>query len=213
MIPDSNVHGANMGPIWGWQDPDGPHVGPMNLAIWDIAHVTCETWYRICVYHPWIYHTYHNYTTQNLGKYETLGTWNINFFKMSVIYLWHFQEYQASVKVYDKANCYEVTFQETVSVNAQIMHTIHTLLCSSYMPMLPISSMVSSLITGNISSLLQLCITSQSLFWAETPSILLIYVISNCMYTIRTHLQCIKSWIFMSNPSAKCHTASSRRLT
>ena len=24
-----------MGPIWGRQDPDGPHVGPMNFAIWD----------------------------------------------------------------------------------------------------------------------------------------------------------------------------------
>ena len=34
-IPDSKVHGANMGPIWGRQDPSGPHVGPMNLAIWD----------------------------------------------------------------------------------------------------------------------------------------------------------------------------------
>ena len=32
--PDSNVHGANMGPIWGRQDPGGPHVGPMNFAIW-----------------------------------------------------------------------------------------------------------------------------------------------------------------------------------
>ena len=32
-IPDSKVHGANMGPIWGRQDPGGPHVGPMNLAI------------------------------------------------------------------------------------------------------------------------------------------------------------------------------------
>ena len=31
---NSKVHGANMGPIWGWQDPGGPHVGPMNLAIW-----------------------------------------------------------------------------------------------------------------------------------------------------------------------------------
>ena len=29
------VHGANMGPIWGRQDPGGPHVGPMNFAIWD----------------------------------------------------------------------------------------------------------------------------------------------------------------------------------
>ena len=26
-----------MGPIWGRQDPGGPHVGPMNLAIW-VAH-------------------------------------------------------------------------------------------------------------------------------------------------------------------------------
>ena len=25
-----------MGPIWGRQDPGGPHVGPMNIAIWDI---------------------------------------------------------------------------------------------------------------------------------------------------------------------------------
>ena len=30
-IPDSKVHGANMGPNW-------PHVGPMNIAIWDIIH-------------------------------------------------------------------------------------------------------------------------------------------------------------------------------
>ena len=32
--PDSKFHGANMGPIWGQQDPDGPHVGHMNFAIW-----------------------------------------------------------------------------------------------------------------------------------------------------------------------------------
>ena len=31
-IPDSKVHGANMGSIWGRQGPGGPHVGPMN---WD----------------------------------------------------------------------------------------------------------------------------------------------------------------------------------
>ena len=27
------VHGANMGPTWVLSSPDGPHVGPMNLAI------------------------------------------------------------------------------------------------------------------------------------------------------------------------------------
>ena len=31
------VHGVNMGPIWGQQDPGGPHVGPMNFAIWDTS--------------------------------------------------------------------------------------------------------------------------------------------------------------------------------
>ena len=35
-IPDSKAHGANLGPIWGRQDPGGPHVGPINLAIWDV---------------------------------------------------------------------------------------------------------------------------------------------------------------------------------
>ena len=25
-----------MGPFWGRQDPGGPHVGPMNFAIWDV---------------------------------------------------------------------------------------------------------------------------------------------------------------------------------
>ena len=34
VCPESKVHGANMGPIWGRQDPGGPHVGPMNFAIW-----------------------------------------------------------------------------------------------------------------------------------------------------------------------------------
>ena len=32
--PDNKVRGANMGPIWGRQDPGGPHAGHMNLAIW-----------------------------------------------------------------------------------------------------------------------------------------------------------------------------------
>ena len=31
--PDSKVHGANMGPTWVLLAPDGPHVGPMSLAI------------------------------------------------------------------------------------------------------------------------------------------------------------------------------------
>ena len=34
IAPDSKTHGANMGPTWGLQDPGGPHVVHMNLAIW-----------------------------------------------------------------------------------------------------------------------------------------------------------------------------------
>ena len=34
-IPDSKVHGANMGPTCGRQDPGGPHVDPMNFVVWD----------------------------------------------------------------------------------------------------------------------------------------------------------------------------------
>ena len=40
--PDSKIHGATMGPIWDRQDPDGPHVGPMNFAIWEVATFLIE---------------------------------------------------------------------------------------------------------------------------------------------------------------------------
>ena len=33
-VPNSKVHEASMGPIWGRQDPGGPHIGPMNFPIW-----------------------------------------------------------------------------------------------------------------------------------------------------------------------------------
>ena len=35
-FPDSKVHRANKGPIFGRQDPGGPHIGHMNLVIWVI---------------------------------------------------------------------------------------------------------------------------------------------------------------------------------
>ena len=44
-IPDSKVYEANMGPIWGRQDSGGPHVRPMNFAIWD----TLRHFRRFCV--------------------------------------------------------------------------------------------------------------------------------------------------------------------
>ena len=52
-VPDSKVHGANMGPIWCRKGPGGPHVGPMNFAIWGVA-VYIEPHYDIIeVYCIW----------------------------------------------------------------------------------------------------------------------------------------------------------------
>ena len=46
MYTDSKVNGANIGPNWGRQDPGGPHVGPMNFAIWDcVYHISKPIWY------------------------------------------------------------------------------------------------------------------------------------------------------------------------
>ena len=47
--PESKVLGANMGPIWGRQDPGGPHVGLINLAIWADTKVwTNRVTLKIC---------------------------------------------------------------------------------------------------------------------------------------------------------------------
>ena len=37
--PDNKVHGANMGPTWGRQEPGAPHVGHVSLAIWDAYYI------------------------------------------------------------------------------------------------------------------------------------------------------------------------------
>ena len=43
QFPDSKVQGANMGPTWVLSAPDGPHVGPMNLAIREGLYLTQVT--------------------------------------------------------------------------------------------------------------------------------------------------------------------------
>ena len=51
-VPDSKVHGANLGPIWGQQDPGGPHLGPMNFAIWGVIIMIIALWCQSsCVWH------------------------------------------------------------------------------------------------------------------------------------------------------------------
>ena len=57
--PDSKVHGANMWPIWGRQDPGGPHVGPMNSALrgvirsLDLLVKLMSLVCSLCQYHIW----------------------------------------------------------------------------------------------------------------------------------------------------------------
>ena len=48
IYTDSKVRGANMGPIWGRQDPGGSHVDPRNFAIWVVtsANYTSEASHR-----------------------------------------------------------------------------------------------------------------------------------------------------------------------
>ena len=38
IVLDSKVHGANIGSTWVLSAQDGSHVGPMDFAIWGIAH-------------------------------------------------------------------------------------------------------------------------------------------------------------------------------
>ena len=49
LYPDSKVHGANMGPTWVLSAPDGPHVGPMNLAIRVYIHIYIYIYICVCV--------------------------------------------------------------------------------------------------------------------------------------------------------------------
>ena len=53
VVPDSKVHGANMGSTWVLSSPGGPQVGPMKLAIWGyIPQNTVECNYLSMSYTP-----------------------------------------------------------------------------------------------------------------------------------------------------------------
>ena len=51
--PDNKFHGANRGPIWGREDPGGPHAATMNFVIWE-----CN------VPHGWFYFPFTNKTVK-----------------------------------------------------------------------------------------------------------------------------------------------------
>ena len=48
-IPDSKVHGANMGPTWVLSVPDVSHIGPMNLAFRDTLQI-CSNLFTLALF-------------------------------------------------------------------------------------------------------------------------------------------------------------------
>ena len=91
IIPDSEVHGDNMGPTWVLSAPDGSHVGPMNLAIrgcirslwWDLYCVPCGNLHvKTVACSRWLYqlaHSHWNLDTHLLKKVQDtieLSHWN-----------------------------------------------------------------------------------------------------------------------------------------
>ena len=92
VLPDSKVHEANMGPTWVLSAPDGPYVGPMNLAMRVILAMYRDLIYRQLPHAPWfdifdpewttIFHMYlwDMVTTCScksfLGGWTMISSWN-----------------------------------------------------------------------------------------------------------------------------------------
>ena len=88
-IPDSKVNGANMGPIWGRQDPGGPHVGPKNLVIW--GAITLNKFPGSKCRHFNIYPFQVVYIQYNVSAYDFIRACNVltaqQFFKLILSYI------------------------------------------------------------------------------------------------------------------------------
>ena len=71
LYPDSKVHGANIGPTWVLSAPDGPHVGPVNLAI---------RVYMLQQHSCWIFITFLQWSLSwNLDEHEMVLPWSLNY--------------------------------------------------------------------------------------------------------------------------------------
>ena len=67
-LPDSKVHGANMGPTWVLSSPGGPHVGPMNLAIWAIYLYVIRRYGPVLIHQKYFEHTMGKLKIQNCNS-------------------------------------------------------------------------------------------------------------------------------------------------
>ena len=80
-----------MGPIWGRQDPGGPHVGPMNYAIWVTFPV--RKWTRTIVVSNAGIRIYADYDVSTLIVMSSLSesfSWIYCMGKLIIEWLWRF---------------------------------------------------------------------------------------------------------------------------
>ena len=80
-VPDSKVHGTNLGPIWGQQDPGGPHLGPMNFTIWGVIIMIIALWCQSsCAWHNALFLT----TAKNIDPWANI----VDDFHLVKVWLW-----------------------------------------------------------------------------------------------------------------------------
>ena len=70
-----------MGPIWGRQDPGGPHDGPMNYAIWEWQHEIDWDMDDVKI----------SIDAIILNKFLTVDGWSLTHELGKINYLWHLQ--------------------------------------------------------------------------------------------------------------------------
>ena len=105
-FPDTKVHVANMGPIWGRQAPGGPHVGPMNFVIWvEISFTNTEMGQVVEMISDWWQgSTYYVVTVNHMAVHDLLMQWGRTSTAILLpLYLWIFQLQQ------HKSQCHGAT--------------------------------------------------------------------------------------------------------
>ena len=83
--PDSKVHGANMGPTWVLSAPYGHHVGPTNLALWDLLIILTKPAGHI-------YHGYDCYL-ECRPLYDLVPYWRPRLILLDFLQTWRWYEY------------------------------------------------------------------------------------------------------------------------
>ena len=95
--PNSDVHWANMGPIWGRQDPGGPHVGPMNIAIRVISPLV-----------PYVCITAYSAPSHYLNQWRVIVNWT----PRNTLH-WNFNQ---NIKLFIKENAPENIVREMAAI-------------------------------------------------------------------------------------------------